>query len=232
MTERNLKQRTPTDAATAKVDQFLAKVKSTPKSGAPGRLCFAMDATASRQPSWDRAVAVQGQMFLEAAKRGGLKVQLVFFRGFGECKSSKWVDRPQALITLMSKVMCRAGQTQIERILNHALREAEKAPLAALVYVGDCCEESVDRLGHVAGKLGVRGTRVFLFQEGNDPTASFAFGQIAQLTGGAHCQLSDNSPDQLRELLGAVAAYAAGGVQALTDVNQRQRHQLRLADRR
>lgn len=213
------------------VARFIEQVEKTPArpdAGRRGRLVFAMDATASREPSWDRAVQVQGQMFLETQAKGGLDVQLVYFRGFDECRASKWVREPRALVDLMTKVMCRAGRTQIERVLNHALRQAKEAPLDALVYVGDCCEEDVDRLGHLAGQLGARGTRAFVFQEGDDPVASRAFRDIAKLTGGAHCKLGSTSPDELRQLLGAVAAYAAGGVAALEDANRRQQHRIRL----
>ncbi|TVQ35726.1 MAG: VWA domain-containing protein [Geminicoccaceae bacterium] len=220
-----------TEGRNADVAAFLEKLQATPKPqgrGRRGRLLFAMDATASREPSWDRAVQVQGEMFLTAQALGGLDVQLVFFRGFDECKASRWVREPKALVDLMTKVMCRAGQTQIERVLNHALRACEDTPIDALVYVGDACEEEVDRLGHLAGKLGVRGVRAFVFQEGFDPVASRAFRHMAELTGGAHCQLSSTSPDELRDLLRAVAAYAAGGVAALEDANRRQTRKVRL----
>ena len=35
-----------------------------------GRLLFALDATASRQPSWDRACQLQGQMWISRRKKG------------------------------------------------------------------------------------------------------------------------------------------------------------------
>ncbi|NBB69251.1 MAG: VWA domain-containing protein [Alphaproteobacteria bacterium] len=203
-----MSKRDVTKPGASDVARFLEEVENTPARGdrgRRGRLVFAMDATASREPSWDRAVQVQGQMFLETQAQGGLDVQLVYFRGFDECRASKWVREPRALVDLMTK-----------------------APVDALVYVGDCCEEDVDRLGHLAGQLGARGVRAFVFQEGHDPVATRAFRDIAKLTGGAHCQLSSTSPDELRQLLGAVAAYAAGGVAALEDANRRQQHRVRL----
>src|SRR3546814_9870581 len=39
--------------------------------GRRGRLIFAMDATASREPTWDRACRLQGEMFKETAALGG-----------------------------------------------------------------------------------------------------------------------------------------------------------------
>jgi len=206
------------------VESFIQEVARTPppKPGAGrARLIFAMDATASREPSWDRACQVQGQMFLETAALGGLDVQLVYYRGFDECRASKWVSNPADLVRLMSGVMCRAGQTKIRRVLQHAIRETEKKKVAALVFVGDCFEEDLDEVGQLAGQLGMLGVRAFLFQEGHNPEAERAFRHIAQLTGGAHCRLDEHSPKQLRELLAAVATYAAGGQRALAELSKR-----------
>lgn len=189
---------------------------------------FGLDATASRQPTWDLACDLQSQMFLEAALLGGLDVQLIYFRGFRECRASRWVDRPADLVKMMTKVQCQAGRTQIERVLHHAISQAKKRGVDALVYVGDCCEEDVDRLGHLAGELGSLGVRAFVFQEGADAKARLAFQNIASLTKGAYCSFSAHSPGELRDLLRAVAAYAAGGVAALENVNAKLRRPVRL----
>ncbi len=206
-----------TRSGSAEIDAFLDKVRQVPAPAGAGRgrLIFALDATASRQPSWDRAARVQGQMFVEAERLGGLEVQLVYYRGFAECRASRWVDRPGELVRLMTGVMCRAGETQIARVLRHAQKQAAEGRVHALVFVGDACEESLDELAGLAGELGLRGVKAFLFREGGDAKAAQAFARIAELTGGAHCRFDAASPDQLRQLLGAVAAYAAGGRQAL-----------------
>ncbi|MDX1718400.1 MAG: VWA domain-containing protein, partial [Anderseniella sp.] len=97
------------------VDQFLAQVKATPavaKAG-NGRLIFAMDATMSRQPTWDMALSLQSQMFSAVRDVGGLDVQLVYFRGFNECRASKWVSDPMALQRLMTGISVQGGRTQI-----------------------------------------------------------------------------------------------------------------------
>ena len=207
------------------VQQFLNQVARTPPSATSGhgrgRLIFSMDATASREPSWDQACQVQGQMFLETATLGGLDVQLVYYRGFDECKASKWVDNPSDLVRLMTSVFCLAGKTKIRRVLHHAIKETEKKKVAALVFVGDAFEEDLDDVGELAGQLGMLGVRAFLFQEGYKPEAERAFRHIAALSNGAHCRFDGNSPEQLRALLGAVAAYAAGGRKALADLSQR-----------
>ena len=183
--------------------------------GATGRLIFALDATASREPTWDLASQVQGEMFIEAGRVGGLEVQLAFYRGFGECKSSTWVRDGQELVRLMRAVHCVAGRTQIARILRHAATEARRRPVQALVFVGDCVEENVDELGHLAGELGLLGVRAFMFHEGRDAAAEAAFRHIARLTRGAYLPFAAGAAADLRALLGGVAAYAAGGTAAV-----------------
>jgi hypothetical protein len=197
------------------VDAFLEDVKKMPNASGVGRLVFAMDATMSRQPTWDTALSIQGQMFMEAKKAGGLAVQLVFFRGFNECKSSRWVSDPEALATMMAKVDCRGGNTQIGRVLTHVKQETAKSKLNAVIFVGDACEENVDSLCQAAGEIGLLGVPLFMFQEGTDGVAERAFREIAKLTRGAYFRLDSASPKVLAELLAAVAAYATGGKQAL-----------------
>jgi hypothetical protein len=200
------------------VDSFLAEAKRLgPQAGdAPrARLVFALDATMSRQPTWDLACRVQGEMFAAASEAGGLSVQLVYFRGLGECRSSRWVADPRALTDLMTKISCRGGQTQIGRVLRHARIEASQAPLKVLVYVGDAMEESIDDLCAVAGELGLLGIKAFMFHEGHDPEAAQAFQEIARLSGGAYARFDAGAPQALSELLRAAAAYAASGVEGL-----------------
>ncbi|MDX6749954.1 VWA domain-containing protein [Geminicoccaceae bacterium 1502E] len=219
MSEKNV-----TKPVSSAVETFLEQVRRTPAAvrppGTRGRLIFAMDATASREPTWDRACEVQGQMFLEADRRGGLEVQLAFYRGFHECKASRWVASARGLVDLMTRVRCRAGQTQIRRILRHAAGEAAKQRVQALVFIGDCMEESLDEVAHLAGELGLLGVRAFMFHEGVDPEAERAFKEVARLTGGAYCRFDRGSARELRELLGAVAAFAAGGSGALADLRR------------
>ncbi len=204
-------------ASSADVAEFVAKMKSMARATGQsrGRLVFAMDATMSRQPTWDMALALQADMFAAVKTIGGLDVQLVFFRGAGECRSSKWVSDPSALARLMTTVSCRGGYTQIGKVLTHTRKECENKKVDALVYVGDCMEEDVDALCHRAGELALLGVPVFLFQEGHDGRAEVAFREIARLTHGAWCRFDAGSADQLRALLTAVAAYAAGGRSAL-----------------
>ena len=152
----------------------------------------------------------------------------MYYRGFDECRASRWVNNPSDLVRLMTGVFCLAGQTKIGRVLQHAVRETQKKRVAVLVFVGDCFEENLDEVGQIAGQLGMLGVRAFLFQEGHNPQAERAFRHLAKLTNGAHCRFDSNSPQQLRDLLGAVAAYAAGGRRALADLSKRSSPEVRL----
>src|SRR3954463_13101471 len=106
---------------------FVAKARamSPHASGARGRLVFALDATLSRQPTWDMACALQADMFREAAAIGTLDIRLVYYRGFNECRATGWISDSAELARLMGKIDCRGGQTQIGKILTEARRNAK-----------------------------------------------------------------------------------------------------------
>jgi hypothetical protein len=205
------------------IDAFLqrARVLGPRTDGTRGRLIFALDATMSRQPTWDLACALQAEMFQETAAIGGLDVQLVYYRGISECRSSQWVSDPKRLAGLMEKIDCRGGHTQIGRVLEHVRKEAKRKKVDAFVFVGDAMEEPVDDLCAKAGELALLGVPAFLFQEETDPIAEQAFREIARLTKGAWCRFDAGASAQLRDLLRAAAAFAAGGHRALSDLSKR-----------
>jgi hypothetical protein len=207
------------------IDAFLNRVQAlgpASAAGPRGRLIFALDATMSRQPTWDSACALQVDMFREAARSGGLDIQLVYFRGFGECRASAWVAASDKLAALMTRIDCRGGHTQIGKVLSHARQEHASRAVQALVFVGDAMEEKHDDLSVAAGELGLLGVPVFLFQEGNDAVAESAYREIARLSRGAYCRFDTGAAHELAELLRAVAAYAAGGRKALAELSARQ----------
>ncbi|WP_407174962.1 VWA domain-containing protein [Bradyrhizobium sp. STM 3562] len=203
---------------------FVAKARTMlpHAAGARGRLVFALDATMSRQPTWDMACALQADMFREAASLGSLDIRLVYYRGFNECRASRWISDSSELARLMGKIDCRGGNTQIGKVLAEARREAAASGVRAVAFVGDAMEESVDDLCAKAGELGMLKVPVFMFQEGHDPTAEQAFREIARLSGGAWCRFNPGAGAQLRELLRAAAAYAAGGREALRRLSARE----------
>ena len=204
-------------SASEDIAAFVAKARamSPHAAGARGRLVFALDATMSRQPTWDMACALQADMFREAQALGSLDIRLVYYRGLNECRASGWISDSAQLAKLMSKIDCRGGNTQIGRVLSEARREAVASAVRAVVFVGDAMEEPIDQLCVKAGELGLLKVPVFMFQEGHDEVAEPAFREIARLTGGAWCRFDPGAAAQLRELLRAAAAYAAGGREAL-----------------
>jgi hypothetical protein len=214
----------PPGSSRAELDAFLSQVNAlgpAARASGRGRLIFALDATMSRQPTWDQACVLQAEMFSEAAAGGGLDVQLVYYRGLAECRASPWAADPQRLGALMARIDCRGGQTQIGKILAHARRESNRAKVGALVFVGDAMEESVDEVCARAGELGLRNVPAFMFQEGYDPSCEQTFREIARLTRGAYCRFAPGAAHELGELLRAAAAYAAGGIKALANFQAR-----------
>lgn len=205
------------------VDAFLRQVAATPAprhGGDRGRLLFALDATASREHTWDQAAHLQADMFRVAGEVGGLAIQLCWYRGFMEFAATPWTRDARELQERMTEVRCAAGQTQLGRVLQHAIDTTRETRVNALVFVGDCMEEPPDLVAGLAGELGLLGVPAFVFQEGREPVAERSFRDIARLTRGAWCPFDAGSADQLRDLLKAVAVYAAGGRQALEDYSR------------
>ncbi|MEQ8401448.1 MAG: VWA domain-containing protein [Roseitalea porphyridii] len=211
-------QRSPDKRASSSGDiaAFLDAARTIkPGAGGGGRIVLALDATMSRQPTWDMASQIQAEMFQNVARETSLTMQLVYFRGFGECRSSRWARNGPELAAMMTRIDCRAGRTQIEKVLKHALKEHNKSPISALVYIGDAMEEDPDALGHAAGQLGVRGVPAFVFQEGHEPGAERMFREIARLTRGGWFRFDPSAPQVLADLLKSIAVYATGGLKAL-----------------
>jgi hypothetical protein len=207
-------------AGPSAVDKFLEK--ATGRSQGVGRIVFAIDATASRGPTWDMARGLTGDMIREATSVGRLELQLVFFRGGSdsreECVASDWISDPTRFAQIIAKVECRAGYTQITRALAHGRRETTKDKVNAMVLIGDACEpveDTMDSVSVEAAELGRSKLPVFAFLEGRDALAETGFHKIAELSGGAFGRFDAGGVKQLGELIKAVAAFAAGGAQAL-----------------
>lgn len=224
--DKALQKAAQAPVATAKendVKNFLSQLNRVPPAnvqGKGGRLIFALDATASREATWDQAMQLQAEMFASAQSLGGLQVQLAYFRGMAEFRASDWLLDSGQLLGLMTGIRCQAGITKIEQLLLHTLRETRRQKVHALVYIGDCVEENKDLLCQKAGELGMLNVPLFVFQEGYDGNAQRCFKEMARLSGGAWAPFDHGSADQLRDLLKAVAVYASGGLKALQDYSR------------
>jgi hypothetical protein len=197
-------------ASSTRVGEFLKKMQ-TPR----GRLIFALDATASRQPTWDTACQLQAEMFHAVATIGGLEIQLAYYRSVNECRAGRWTSDTYELANSMTKIMCMAGYTQIGKILTHVRKEHAQKHVNAVVFVGDAMEETPHSLYDAAAGLGVP---VFIFQEGSDPYVEKVFKEISVITKGTYAKFGTGSARELADLLRAVATFAVGGTTALADL--------------
>ena len=179
------------------------------------RLIFAIDATASRQPTWDSAIHLQREMFLSTRDIAALSIQRCYYRGLAEFRASSWMGDPERLASEMARVYCEGGHTQIARTLKHGINEHRSKPVRALVFIGDAMEESAGALIDLAAQCGLLKLPLFLFQEGHEPAVASTFKRMAKVSGGAWARFDSTSADSLSQLLGAVARYAAGGRKAL-----------------
>jgi hypothetical protein len=135
----------------SEIAAFLTAAKSVvpASAGGSGRLAFALDATMSRQPTWDSACKLQAEMFDAVGKTANAVGATGLFPWLGECRASRWVNDTRQLADLMTGIDCRGGQTQIGRVLRHVADEAKDRPVSALVYIGDAMEEDIDKLAVV-----------------------------------------------------------------------------------
>lgn len=198
------------------VRAFLERAKNVQRfTAGRSRLLFAIDATASRQPTWDLACELQADMFRASADLASLTIQLAYYRGLGELQFSGWHTDAAALAERMSGVHCAAGRTQIARLLRAAIKQQGQAQARAMIFIGDAVEENEVKLQELAGQCRLHSMPLFLFQEGDDARVKQCFEALARISGGAYDQFNSRSAERLRELLGAVARYAAGGRAAL-----------------
>ena len=213
------------------LDAFLGSAEKLPQrtdnsSRTSGRLLFALDATASRQPSWDQACHLQSEMFQATNKLGGLELQLCYYQGFHQFHTSPWLRDSNTLQNIMNNVRCLGGHTQLLRVLDHSLQQHHQQAIQAVVIIGDAIEEPIDTLCEKAGQLGMQGVPLFLFQEGDNPMVKNGFQQMAILSHGAYAAFDQHSAQQLGQMLAAVATFASGGLNALQQLQSAAAKQL------
>lgn len=183
------------------------------------RLLFSMDATASREDSWVLAQEITQAMFDRIP--GELEIGLAYHGGGKLREMSDFTTDKQKFIAQIRAVTCLAGPTALNEILACAV---DTNRLKVLIYIGDCFEESLDKSVSLAGKLALKGTRIFIFHDRLGTTdydspylkkAEDAFSQIASITKGAVFPFDANSPEVVASLLEAIAYYSARGIKAL-----------------
>jgi hypothetical protein len=188
-----------------------------------GRLIFGLDLTSSRSAALEQARIATASMFDTIKSIGAVAVKLVYYRGKSETRAGEWHDDPGVVREAMLRLSCKAGETQIARIMRHALAEKEK--LSGVVFIGDHCEEDKWGLDDLAVKLGEKGVPLFIFHEVRDQDslaleAQPIFEHMAKVSGGVYSEFRPGSGDILRELLATVAAFSAGGHDGLRLIGQ------------
>jgi len=125
----------------------------------------------------------------------------------------------RAFLAQLHGVRCQAGATALNDILEKA---TEIPQLKALIYVGDCFEESATEAIELAKQLKLKGVRCFMFHDRSSQSQGYdteaartIFEQIAHMTGGALLPFDETSPDLVKALLEAIAVFAAQGMKAL-----------------
>lgn len=181
------------------------------------RLLFSMDATASREASWNVAKEITDAMF--KAVPGILDVALAYHGGGRLQELTPFSPNAKVFLDKLHTVQCKAGTTALNDILDKA---TDISQLKALIYIGDCFEENPALAVELAQQLKLKGIRCFMFHDtssgsqGYDvATAHEVFGQIAQITGGALLPFDENSPEMVKQLLEVIAVYASLGIKAL-----------------
>jgi len=176
-----------------------------------------MDATASREACWNVAKEITGAMF--EAVPGELDVALAYHSGGRLREMTPFSSEAKGFLDKVQAVRCSAGRTA----LNEVLDKAAQAPrIKALIYIGDCFEEDSREAVELAQQLKLKGVRCFIFHDSSSQSQGYdtgaalqVFDEIARITGGALLPFDEKSPDLVRELLAAIAIYAAQGMKAL-----------------
>ena len=185
------------------------------------------------QPRADLGPAchIQAEMFEETAALGGLDVQLVYYRGFGECEASPWLGNAADLPRRMTGV-------RLPR------RPDPDRPGAAACHRRDQGQE-----GRTPWSSSATAWRKMPTRSATRPASWACWACPSSCStravtpwpprpstrwrGSPAAPIAPSmpaAPSQLRELLGAVAVYAAGGRQALEDLRPRGRRRGLAAD--
>lgn len=168
----------------------------------------------------DRLQALQTEMFRAV---DNLQMKFAYYGregagGIRKCLFTKsWVSNPNEMALLMAKTECVCGcYVHVATALAQVLKETKQKPVRAVAIIGDILHDDLDEAASLAMQLRRAGTKLFLFQEGNDPTTERAFRFLAVVSGGAHFRFDQNiGQQQLTNLLKAVARFSAGGKGAL-----------------
>lgn len=218
----------PNGAGTQAIKNAL--LRTAPPTKKPDtNIGFIIDATASRQDTWDTAQKTQAAMLSELANgfADRVTIELVTFGGDVLNAPTQAVSHIDAAKRL-AEVECKAGSTQFIDALQPFVERKDNRT-KSIIIVGDFFEENIETVYDVARKLAQKKIKIFTFQEGhydNDDTETF-FRELARITGGAYAKFG--SPVQLSKLCADVIDLTLGGCNALRALNKIETPQTLLA---
>jgi hypothetical protein len=196
---------------------------AAPDQSKPPRVILTCAAFASG--GWDRAKTLQRELF-EAAG-GNLEMKLAAYgrddpvSGMRPCRITKrWSTNPDDMAGLLDKATCTCGcYIDIHSALGQAVKEAEDRPLRAVIVVVDHFHDDqngLDEAAIAANQLRRAGTKVFFVQLSDNSITSQKLQYLARVSGAVHFQFDPRTQEQqLAEMSGALAAFAAGGEAAV-----------------
>lgn len=190
------------------------------------RVILAVAAEADDDFIWSQVKAIQAKMFAA----GPVSIKFAYFgiEGTGQTRpliSERWVTNAGDMVDLMDRgrAGCVCGcYVNIGDVLVATLEETRKAPVQALVIVGDRFHGDFDEAITRAKQLRAEGTRLFLFQQSRSSKVKSdsqdAFRDLAQQTDGAYFQFNpavERVAERIPGILEAVTHFAIGGVPLL-----------------
>ena len=184
-----------------------------PPSAGRGRLVFALDATMSRQPTWDLACRLQGEMFTrDGADRRARRPARLFSRPRRVQGVEMGVRCGSRLGALMTRIDCRGGNTQIGTGPRPCHRgDAPRAASGAWSSSATRWRRTIDGCAPRRASSLSLGVPVFVFQEGRDPSPNGRSARSRESAAAPGARFDAVVRTELAALLRAVAAYAAGG---------------------
>jgi hypothetical protein len=174
---------------------------------------------------WDRAKALQREIFARAAG-SGLEMKFAFYgpddaAGVRSCRiTTRWITNAEEMSSLIDRAECNCGcYVHIGDVLAQAVKENEDRPLRTVIIVCDAFHDDSDGLYEAAicaNQLRRAGTQVFLIQLGGDPDTARKLQYLTTVSGAAHFRFDPKTQErQFSEMWEAVSAYAAGGEEAV-----------------
>jgi hypothetical protein len=184
-----------------------------------------LDATASRSYSWELSRTLTAAMF--NAIPGELDIALAWHAGTKLQEITTFSSDAAPFTNAIRSMRTESGQTRLNEILAAATKMTP--PIRVFVYVGDCYEEDEKEAYIYARRLNRIHTTCFFFHDASSTdaynqnyidalaTAKTVFENIVAITGGMVLPFTRNAPDEIKNLLEAIAVYAAGGVKLLEE---------------